>query len=276
MNIILKYNRYLKQVYPTEALISFGDTKKISFTLTKDSQIKQEFTGGDKNHIKDNNDKYMLNVPPKSKLGAQHIKPIEVNNAPEIEKPQENRKKVSKSGNLPYKLVYISSANDSKTKRYLFSFLKSKYGKDGRILVTQNYKPSENYEGIGLIIALGNNYTFKNDKLQLDTPNTDHLFFIPDDNTNEDYAKSIFIAGNKYIHSNTKVIDYFDRKKEKSIKKDNTKIIDDYLKSKINQLENLYQRKHYIEITASKKELFNVVDTLVNELPVVEENVYPY
>jgi hypothetical protein len=60
MDLLLKYNRYLKQVYPTETLLTLDKDSKISFTITKDKQIKQAFTGGEKNNIRNNNDEHKI------------------------------------------------------------------------------------------------------------------------------------------------------------------------------------------------------------------------
>ena len=70
MNIILNYNKYLKRVYPTQALITFNNDKTVKLALTKDKQIKQEFTGGkslpdeepfELKYIENNNNIFILN-----------------------------------------------------------------------------------------------------------------------------------------------------------------------------------------------------------------------
>lgn len=49
MNLLLKYNQYLKEVYPTKPLIiNDPGINKIKFTLTKEDQINQNYTGGKK------------------------------------------------------------------------------------------------------------------------------------------------------------------------------------------------------------------------------------
>jgi len=367
MNLILKYDDYLKRVYPTQALVTFDDNQKSKLILTKDKQIKQQFTGGKKSNLKDtssdindtknndtkNNDtkvndtpKYISNtknndIPKyisntKNNNNDKHtnikltnnklindefeIKYIEndnnafilngggdpnvshkdfMKNLTTLSKPKTSNKqelpkisaesKISQPSNVqhgkiglnrskledikhirPIKeqtIIYVACASDDRSKNSLMSSLKSKYKKeisDDRLTVLPSLKMIK--EGPEIIIVIDRNYKFSNNKIKLEDPKTDNLFYIPNDNSNFDFAKPTFMSNNSYVYDHLKPINYFDRKNNKGIKMQNEEFLNTYLDSKVTQLQNLYDHKNYIKLSKMNKELYAKIDNILSNL----------
>lgn len=93
MNLLLKYNQYLKQVFPTQALVSkIPDADKVKFTITKDKQIKQHYIGGE---------------PPKTEdKHPGNLEPLELSESLE---PSESLELLG--GDADFKLEYIENNN---------------------------------------------------------------------------------------------------------------------------------------------------------------------
>ena len=351
MNLILKYDDYLKRVYPTKALVTFDDDKKSQLMLTKDKQIKQQFTGGKKyknqtedntysneinkskngdnqirnkpmndefeiKYIENNNNAFILtgggdpeedhkkfidNFIKLSKAKSSSKKNINGNNINRkdnalqynaesntniIEEEKNIQPKFSQSGTLGLNrkklenikpseevkngqnIIYIACVNDDRSKNSLMSSLKAKYKKeiaDDIISVVPSLKMVK--EGPKIVIVIDRNYAFNNNKLKLEDPKTDNLFYIPNDSNNFDFAKPIFMSNNSYVYDHLKPINYFDRKNSKDIKAHNDSFLNTYLDSKVTQLQNLYEHKNYIKLGKMNKELYTKIDDLLSSLP---------
>lgn len=298
MNLILKYDEYLKQVYPTQALVSFNDDKKTKFTLTKDKQIKQNFTGGSKkktvsylNEVKSNevdDDEFEVRYIENdynvfvfnggsSKEFENQLRSISASRS-NTSKSNTSRTNSSRS-NVPQKqepkVIYVACVCDDRIMNSLLTTLNNRYKDEiihNKIAVLRDEKQLKSVDS-NIAIVVGRNYSFLNNKISINKPKSELLFYIPNDNGSFDFAKPTFVSGNQYVYDHIKPIDYFDRN-NKSIRMQNDKFINTYLDSKITQLQNLYQHKKYTKLSRTNRELFLAVDNMLKEIPKHTSPIY--
>lgn len=292
MNLILKYDEYLKQVYPTEALVSFNDEKKTKFSLTNDKQIKQEFTGGKKTKKFSSHQHADEKRDEKKKEDDFEIRYIENDynvfvfnggTSKEFETELKQLSNTNKSNtavpvrtNIPKpvikkepKVIYVACLCDDRIKNSLLTTLSNKYKNEiihNKVSILRSEKQLKDTDS-DIAIIVDRNYSFKDNKISINKPKSELSFYIPNDGGSFDFAKSTFIAGNQYVYDHVKPIEYFGTN-NKQVKAQNDKFINTYLDSKVTQLQNLYQHKNYTKLSRTNRELFIAVDNMLKELPI--------
>jgi hypothetical protein len=164
------------------------------------------------------------------------------------------------------KTIYIVSLTDDLIKKELILKLNKKYKNEileNKLSIIQNGQQTD----ADINIIFGNNYTFKNNKIKISKVTANELYYIPNLYSNYDFAKRTFISGNNYIYDNIKPIEYFKRKKNKNIEKQNDNFINTYLDGKVTQLQNLYQNKNYKKLSRTYTELYSTIDNLLKDIP---------
>jgi len=283
MNLLLKYNQYLKQVFPTQALVSKDtDTKKIKFTLTKDKQINQHYIGGEQSDVSsplqekedtefelkyiENNNVIILGgmspdyvsghnitetIPHKSVIFVSDDIQTDVKNKSKNKDKPKSKNAGEKSKNVDKKSkksIHVSCLDGESCKNKFIEELKSKYGND--IIDNQN-----------ISITFTKIFSVNDGKINLDVPEVDHLFYIPC--TDGHNLKSSFIHNDPKIKNKLKTANYFDKEDVKRCKEYNKPKIEKYLSDKKRELNNYHSNIGYVELSPDYKEIHTILLKLV-------------